>query len=87
MPHPKNRLKLTGDTHLPDVDDDLLDADDEAYESPADTQSFTRRFDDRPGFDLASNATMRRPAPTTIPYRAIFLTLATVYVLGKLLRR
>jgi hypothetical protein len=29
MPHPKNRLKLTGDTHLPDVGDlDLLgDAD------------------------------------------------------------
>ena len=28
MPHPKNRLKLTGDTHLPDVGLDL-DLDDE----------------------------------------------------------
>ena len=28
MPHPKNRLKLTGDTHLPDVGD-LLEQDDE----------------------------------------------------------
>ena len=27
MPHPKNRLKLTGDTHLPDVGD-LLEQDD-----------------------------------------------------------
>ena len=27
MPHPKNRLKLTGDTHLPDVGDLLGDAD------------------------------------------------------------
>lgn len=30
MPHPKNRLKLTGDTHLPDVGLDLnLDDDDQ----------------------------------------------------------
>lgn len=28
MPHPKNRLKLTGDTHLPDVGD-LLEQGDE----------------------------------------------------------
>jgi hypothetical protein len=28
MPHPKNRLKLTGDTHLPDIDE-LLGPDDE----------------------------------------------------------
>ena len=27
MPHPKNRLKLTGDTHLPDIGDLLADAD------------------------------------------------------------
>ena len=28
MPHPKNHLKLTGDTHLPDVgDDDMTDLD------------------------------------------------------------
>ena len=27
MPHPKNRLKLTGDTHLPDVGDLLEQAD------------------------------------------------------------
>lgn len=27
MPHPKNRLKLTGDTHLPDVGDLLERAD------------------------------------------------------------
>lgn len=27
MPHPKNRLKLTGDTHLPDVSDLMGDAD------------------------------------------------------------
>jgi hypothetical protein len=25
MPHPKNRLKLTGDTHLPDVGDEEPD--------------------------------------------------------------
>ena len=31
MPHPKNRLKLTGDTHLPEVGDlgDLIDQADE----------------------------------------------------------
>ena len=29
MPHPKNRLKLTGDTHLPDIPD-LLDEREEA---------------------------------------------------------
>jgi len=28
MPHPKNHLKLTGDTHLPDVGDLLGEADD-----------------------------------------------------------
>ncbi|HET8744973.1 MAG TPA: hypothetical protein VFM98_05185 [Ramlibacter sp.] len=27
MPHPKNRLKLTGDTHLPDIADLLDEAD------------------------------------------------------------
>lgn len=27
MPHPKNRLKLTGDTHLPDVTDLMAEAD------------------------------------------------------------
>ena len=27
MPHPKNRLKLTGDTHLPDVNELFGDAD------------------------------------------------------------
>jgi hypothetical protein len=29
MPHPKNRLKLTGDTHLPDVGPDMNLGDDE----------------------------------------------------------
>jgi hypothetical protein len=32
MPHPKNRLKLTGDTHLPDVGLDLNLDDDEPME-------------------------------------------------------
>jgi len=31
MPHPKNRLKLTGDTHLPDVGFEPI-ADDETVE-------------------------------------------------------
>ena len=29
MPHPKNRLKLTGDTHMPDVGPDMNLGDDE----------------------------------------------------------
>ncbi len=33
MPHPKNRLKLTGDTHLPDVGLDLNLDDDEPMET------------------------------------------------------
>lgn len=33
MPHPKNRLKLTGDTHLPDVGLDLNLEDDASLET------------------------------------------------------
>lgn len=33
MPHPKNRLKLTGDTHLPDIID--LELEDESLETTA----------------------------------------------------
>jgi hypothetical protein len=88
MPHPKNRLKLTGDTHPPEVEYDLLDEDDETDEPRYEPQSVSRRFNESAGIDLTSNsAAMRRPASAAIPYRAIFLTLATVYVLGKLLRR
>jgi hypothetical protein len=32
MPHPKNRLKLTGDTHLPDAGLDMYLDDDEAID-------------------------------------------------------
>ena len=88
MPHPKNRLKLTGDTHPPEVEYDLLDADDEPLEPEQNVRSFTRRYDDQPGMQLSPRPSlvMRRATPA-IPFKAIALTLATAYVLGRLLRR
>jgi hypothetical protein len=38
MPHPKNHLKLTGDTHLPDIDDFAAD---EAGGSPVYADGWT----------------------------------------------
>ena len=42
MPSHKNRLKLTGDTHLPDVGDDFGDDDDGAPVSNARPQASAR---------------------------------------------
>lgn len=35
MPNPKNRIKLTGDTHLPDVGDDEFEREEAHPESAA----------------------------------------------------
>ena len=86
MPNRKTRLKLTGDTHPPEVEH-YADADDEPFEPQADTRAFTRRFADQPGINPSPGAyAMRRPAPAPIPYRQIAMTLAAVYVIAKLLR-
>ena len=86
MPHPKNRLKLTGDTHPPEVEYDLGE-NDELFEPEADTRSQMRRFDDQSGIDVSQGSAVMRRAGPPIPYKAIALTLAAVYVIGKLLRR
>lgn len=87
MPHPKNRLKLTGDTHPPEVEYDL-GANDEPFEPQADTRFVTGGFVDQPDIHRSpSGAAMLRQAPGPIPFRAIALTLAAVFVMGRLLRR
>ena len=86
MPHPKNRLKLTGDTHPPEVEYDLGE-NDELFEPEPDTRSRTRRFDDQAGIDVSRGAAVLHRATPPIPYKAIALTLAAIYVIGKLLRR
>jgi hypothetical protein len=45
MPHPKNRLKLTGDTHLP-VPGDLLEQDDEMELAAVDIDNPPRVYAD-----------------------------------------
>jgi len=102
MPHPKNRLKLTGDTHLPDVGDLLAQAD-ELERDVVETQAQTRVYADGwlppeqaaampeeqpmlPEPLLAAERTVERRVVST-PWLAAGAALAFGFVVAKLLRR
>jgi hypothetical protein len=84
MPHRRNRLKLTGDTHPPEVELDLGSEDDEQFEAEPEV-STPARFASRPGL-ISSPASAPRRQPAPIPYRTIGLTLLGVFVIARLLR-
>lgn len=66
MPHPKNHLKLTGDTHLPDVEVDMFVAeDDEPLEAAPADASASRIYAD--GYVPASEAATASPQPEPQP--------------------
>jgi hypothetical protein len=64
MPHPKNRLKLTGDTHLPDVGD-LLGDDDELEVAVVEIDAQPRVYADGwvPGTQEAIPEAPEQPEP------------------------
>lgn len=54
MPHPKNRLKLTGDTHAPEVAyEDLREADDDTEDAGWQASAETAPPVGRPGLQVA----------------------------------
>ena len=58
MPHPKNRMKLTGDTHPPEVEWDLDKIGTDEFSVPPDTE---------PGRRGARRAAMRSIRPAEAP--------------------
>jgi hypothetical protein len=89
MPNPRNRLKLTGDTHLPDLDDDGGAAEEDTLRFEP-VQEFRRGQDGEPSvavrvlpesghayFDAAREQVRQRPVAV----------LAGAFVLGWLLAR
>lgn len=94
MPSPKNRIKLTGDTHPPEVEFDL-GADDEALEPIHPDDEPSRVYadgwvpqEDGPANgarqDAGAAALRHRSAP---PWMAIGAVLAVGFVVARLLRR
>ena len=101
MPHPKNHMKLTGDTHPPEVEYDLdLDADDPAtadYSSApqptlADTRAPMRSgmqpTASQPSFDAGTQRYFDAAREQVIarPYAALGAAFAVGFVLAKLFR-
>ena len=100
MPHPKNRLKLTGDTHLPDVSDLLGDAD-EAELAIVEIDAQPRVYADgwAPPLQQAMPAAPSLPEPVmqverklerqvaSTPWLAILAALGFGFVVARMLRR
>jgi hypothetical protein len=101
MPHPKNRLKLTGDTHLPDprfdsVPDDAASLDrltreEEQVLAPrvyADGYVPPEAADAQPHPGLAAKALEKvEQVPARSPWLAIGAMLAFGWMVAKMLRR
>ena len=101
MPHPKNGLKLTGDTHLPDIGDLLGDAD-EVEVSVIDIDAPPRVYADGwiPGTPgtmpeetqslpqplMAVEETVERRVVST-PWLAVGAALGFGFLVAKMLRR
>jgi hypothetical protein len=101
MPHPKNRLKLTGDTHLPDIGD-LLDDADEVEVSIVEVDAQPRVYADGwvpsardtmpegkhslPEPLMAVERTMEQRVVST-PWLAMGAALAFGFLVAKMLRR
>jgi hypothetical protein len=65
MPHPKNRLKLTGDTHLPDVGLDLnLDDEELATIEALEPRFYADGY--VPGAEMAAEDMDHPEPPTTV---------------------
>lgn len=65
MPHPKNRLKLTGDTHLPDVGLDLnLDDEELATIEALEPRFYADGY--VPGAEMGAEEMDHPEAPTTV---------------------
>jgi hypothetical protein len=101
MPHPKNRLKLTGDTHLPDVPD-MLDDLDEADPDAAPLDAGARVYADgwvAPPPDAASEEMHHLPEPVmqaerqlrrqvgSTPWLAVGAALGVGFLVARMLRR
>ena len=101
MPSPKNRMKSTGDTHLPEVELDMTDVG-EPREATAEEEDNTRVFADGyvpPGTSAgsveaasassggASMVDTLRGHATKSPLMMAGAVLAVGFVLAKLLRR
>jgi hypothetical protein len=103
MPHPKNRLKLTGDTHLPDIGD-LLGDDDELELTVVEIDAEPRVYADgwTPGVQevmLVEEERHSLPQPLTAvertverrvastPWLAIGAALGFGFLVAKMLRR
>lgn len=101
MPSPKNRMKSTGDTHLPEVELDMTDArepqDDTAAEEdtarvfadgyvPPGTSAGSADAAGRAGSGTSMADTLREHA-TKSPLMMAGAVLAVGYVLARLLRR
>lgn len=84
MRHQQNRLKLTGDTHPPEVED-AMDNEDIAQAEPEVEDRTPARFAGRAGLN-PSPASLPRQRPAPIPFKAIGLTLLGVFVVARLLR-
>lgn len=97
MPHPKNRLKLTGDTHAPEVAYDMDDERDDpavryadGYEPPRDR----REASDEDAPDSGTAAAQPQPDHLEAareqvkrsPIKMIGIALAVGFVLARVLR-
>ena len=83
MPHRNNRLKMTGDTHPPEVEYDLdLDDDEPLAQEGAGTG--VMRMDDA---NLQGIESAARQRVASSPLKTIAITLAVGWLLMKLVRR
>jgi hypothetical protein len=99
MPHPKNHMKLTGDTHPPELDFDSADADNKldapAPEDDAEARVYADGWvprqatptNDEARAAWASTVTTSGFQPAAVPWKAIGLSVAVLWLMGKLLRR
>jgi hypothetical protein len=88
MPNPRNRLKLTGDTHLPDVGDDGTDDGDVLAFEPAqadERDSPMREAMPSPAYGGSAGGYLEM-ARTQVRQRPV-AALAGAFVLGLLLAR
>jgi hypothetical protein len=97
MPHPKNNLKLTGDTHLPDLEVDMFIVDDgEPLDLSGTDESAARIYAD--GYVPTSQVVMIEPEPEgtlavmerkveEFPARSPWLAIGAGVALGWLVAR
>jgi hypothetical protein len=93
MPHPKNHMKLTGDTHPPEVGYDLDELDDrpsryhDGYEPlQATAQEDEDRDEPRSGATGADGMAAARAKVAASPLKMVAVALAVGFVLARLFR-